>query len=221
MPMVGSSMMKTRGLVPSHLANSTFCWLPPLSERAGRLRPRRTHPQPGDGLARRRRRSPRCRAAPSRPAKRSSIGRTTFSWIVKSGQDALAQPVVGEQHDAGGQRLARVAQRQRAAVEPDLAAVAARVGAAEDGLGQLGQARAGEAGDAQDLALVQRERDVARAIADAQARAPPAAARPAAARSARRVAASQPAADHRRHHVRQRGVARLRRPAPRHRRAAP
>ena len=25
MPMIGSSMMNTRGLVPSHLANSTFC----------------------------------------------------------------------------------------------------------------------------------------------------------------------------------------------------
>ena len=88
-------------------------------------------------------------------------------------------------------------------------ALAARVGAAEDGLGQLGQARAGEAGDAQDLALVQRERDVAGAMADAQpAHFQQRLGRP------RRIGppgrSLQAAADHRRHHVRQGGGPRLR-----------
>ena len=31
MPLVGSSRMMTRGLVASHLAMTTFCWLPPES----------------------------------------------------------------------------------------------------------------------------------------------------------------------------------------------
>ena len=33
MPRVGSSMMRMRGLVASHLASTTFCWLPPESWR--------------------------------------------------------------------------------------------------------------------------------------------------------------------------------------------
>ena len=35
-PAVGSSMISTSGSVPSHLAMTTFCWLPPESRRTGR-----------------------------------------------------------------------------------------------------------------------------------------------------------------------------------------
>ena len=34
MPRVGSSRMITRGLIDSHLASTTFCWLPPDSTPA-------------------------------------------------------------------------------------------------------------------------------------------------------------------------------------------
>ena len=36
-PAVGSSKINTSGSVPSHLASTTFCWLPPESSRTGRL----------------------------------------------------------------------------------------------------------------------------------------------------------------------------------------
>ncbi|MCY1246025.1 hypothetical protein D9M72_592220 [compost metagenome] len=35
-PAVGSSRIRMSGSVPSHLAMTTFCWLPPESSRTGR-----------------------------------------------------------------------------------------------------------------------------------------------------------------------------------------
>ena len=35
MPRVGSSTISTAGLRPSHLASTTFCWLPPDSMATG------------------------------------------------------------------------------------------------------------------------------------------------------------------------------------------
>ena len=35
MPRVGSSTISTPGFLPSHLASTTFCWLPPLSMDTG------------------------------------------------------------------------------------------------------------------------------------------------------------------------------------------
>ena len=79
MPLVGSSRMMTRGLVASHLAITTFCWLPPeswptsWSSAAARRSSRLVY-------SRARRNSSAMRRKPRREV-RASEGRVTF-WKI-------------------------------------------------------------------------------------------------------------------------------------------
>ena len=66
-----------------------------------------------------------------------------------------AQAVVGQQRDAGLERVGRALEAHLAALDPHHPTLAALSGTAEQRLGKLGEAGAGEPGDAQDLAMAQ------------------------------------------------------------------
>ena len=157
MPRVGWSRISTRGAGISHLASSTFCWLPPDSVLVScsipvattRIRPAKSsasfasaraidHAEPVGEAAQHRQRLVR----PDRELE----------------HEPLVVAVLGQERDAELQGILRRARSDRAAVDADLAAVGP--GDAEQHLGDLGAAGADQAEEAQDLARAQIEAHV-------------------------------------------------------------
>ena len=151
MPIVGSSMMKTRGLVSSHLANSTFCWLPPESWRAWAKGPgART-------FSRAMLRTPVSTifgrsSTPSRLAKRDEHRQADVVDQRELRKDALLEAIAGEERDAGGERRRGIAGRDRHAVDDHPSRHAAAAGRAEHGPGQFAETRPGKPGHAEHFA---------------------------------------------------------------------
>ena len=139
MPRVGSSKMMTRGCIASHLASTTFCWLPPESEPTGVADARRADAEAaplGPRRAPSRGRRPtmptagRGRAAAAARCSRRSAGRARRRWPCGPRARGRCRWAIASR----GER-----DRDRLAVEPD-AAGHQRVDA-EDGAGELGAAR--------------------------------------------------------------------------------
>ena len=155
MPLVGSSRMMTRGFVASHLAMTTFCWLPPESSatswsRAAARRSRRA-------VYSRVRRNSSARRRKPRREMRSSEGRVTFWKIGRPRMRALLAAVLGHVDDAAGDGVGGGADDGDAAVDLDDALRGP--GGAEERLHELAAAGADEAVEAEDLALAQGEAD--------------------------------------------------------------
>ena len=155
MPRVGSSRIRSSGSVMSQRASSTFCWLPPERLRisacgsAGRMSRAsmyfvtsvvlvglRDRPQPAAGGLQR---------------EHHVVGDREVA------DDALGPAVLAGERDLVVDRLPRAAQLAPLASGSQLAVVGG-VGA-EQQAGELGAARAEEAGDADDLALEDLEVD--------------------------------------------------------------
>ena len=165
-PRVGSSRKMTRGLTDSILAIATFCWLPPESVETGssmrpRWRPRRS-PQLG--------RLPRLPLrVDGAPAGRDlpQVERRDVGGDRQVEEDAVALAVLGEVDEAAVDAVAIGADRQRHAVERDLAPGAGLQAA--DALDDLAAPGPDQPGDPEDLAVAQREADVAEPLAVGQA----------------------------------------------------
>ena len=157
MPCVGSSRIRTLGLVESHLANATFCRLPPERVRdelvdACRVAHRRS-------VWRRTRRY----AAPPRrrhPNRASLIDDRQGDVVNDRSRhdEADAVAVFGQIGEPEPKHLFRAARRDRLAVKSDLAATSAEQ--AETGLRDLGAPGADKSGHADNLAGAQRKRHV-------------------------------------------------------------
>src|SRR4029453_16323924 len=159
-PAVGSSMMSTSGSVPSHLAMTTFCWLPPDSTRTG-LAMVATFTE--NRWIRERASSLPLRSLISGPAfNRLSSGSSRLSrteWsrtrpCSRRSSGISAIPTAGAARGVPG-----VAEVPAPAVQPYLPAV--ELVDPEQDARQLRTTAAHQAGQAEDLALVQLERDVA------------------------------------------------------------
>ena len=158
MPRVGSSRRSSLGAEASMRARSTFCWLPPESSATFWSGPdvlmRRRLDELGDaarpGVARTRSRAGR------------GAGRTASDDVVphrQVGHDALGLAVLGEQGDAGRDGGARAIPPRAAG--PSIATVPCveRL-LAEDRLGGRRAPRAEQAGQADDLAPMDRHVDI-------------------------------------------------------------
>ena len=151
-PCVGSSKTMTRGRSASHLPSTTFCWLPPLSVATGVFDRR--------GLDRQRGRDRAGRPRPRGARDTTERGRTRPAPAASRSRERSSRPRrrTGADPRAPGRRLAdgvaRRANLRAAAVEED-ASGQAHADAA-DRLGQLGAARADQAGDAEHLACDER-----------------------------------------------------------------
>ena len=157
MPRVGSSRISSFGLVASHLASTTFCWLPPLRLttfcsmlgvricRASMksLRDRRVRAE--------RRTKPAVR-------QRAKVGQADVLADRQAEHEGLLLAVFRHQADPELDRVERVLERDRLALDQDLAAVDPV--RPEDRARQLGPAGADQAGQPDDLAGADREADV-------------------------------------------------------------
>ena len=113
MPRVGSSTISTRGSVASHLASTTFCWLPPDRVDTGSVEPRRLDLQPlrpGRAAARR---SAAAEQQPE-PAQRPPAGQGRVALDRQLHHQALLAPVLGHQREPRRDRRGRVARRAAA-----------------------------------------------------------------------------------------------------------
>ena len=156
MPRVGSSTISSFGFVASHLASTTFCWLPPDSVPTGSssrwylscsLVP---HSLASAFSAAERIRPPLASDAEPRQ-RRVARDREVH-------HEALLAAVLGHEADAGAHRRRRLAGRQAPAVDLDVAGV--RAVDAEDRARDLAAARADEPGERDDLARPHVEADV-------------------------------------------------------------
>ena len=125
MPRVGSSRIRTRGLVASHLASTTFCWLPPESAPTGWSTPVILTSElcgvlVGDRAFDRR------ALTSSRGNSRGRIGRRHVLGDREVEHQALLVAVLGQVGDAGIHRRRRAREGDRRAVQADLAARRAR-----------------------------------------------------------------------------------------------
>ena len=159
MPRVGSSKMIARGCIASHLASTTFCWLPPESVPTSVA-------TPGARMPRRRRSvsaSAALRAAvdQAHPRQRRQLRQRDVLGDGEVEHDARGLAVLRHQVDAL-RRSRRAASRPATAppVEPDRPP-SSRVDA-EDRPRQLGPPGADQPGEAEDLAPPHREVDRAR-----------------------------------------------------------
>ena len=155
-PAVGSSMISTSGSVPSHLAMTTFCWLPPESSRTGRpgcatLTWNLLEQVLGQRLA--------CPVGDERAA--LQLPEQGQQQILPDGvvQDEALQPaVLRHKGDAVVAGIAGVVQADLLPSDEHLAG-ADRIDA-EQHSGKFGAAAAHQPGQAEDLAFVQGEADI-------------------------------------------------------------
>ena len=162
MPRVGSSMIRMRGSVSSHLPSTTFCWLPPESWPTTCSGPRARMPSCLIEAA--------ARCASAAEVDEDAAGdaaQRRHRDVLADGHrpdQALQAAVLGHVGDAEVAGLARRGDGDRAAVELDRAG--GRRGDAEDRQRELGAAGADEAGEAEDLAAAELEGDVAHPVAE-------------------------------------------------------
>ena len=157
MPRVGWSRISTRGAGISHLASSTFCWLPPESVLVELLDPGRDHAHPPGEVLGELRLGPAIDHA--EPAGQPAQHRQRLVGPDRELEhEPLVVAVLGQQRDAELQRVPRRARANRAAVDADLAAVGP--GDAEQHLRDLRAAGADQTEEAQDLARAQLEAHV-------------------------------------------------------------
>src|SRR4029450_7847667 len=119
-PAVGSSMMSTSGSVPSHLAMTTFCWLPPESTRTG-LAMLATFTE--NRWIRERASSLPLRSLISGPAFNRPGGGRAVGACGGVEEGALPPPVLRDQCDTDGGGVPWVAAVHAPAVQPYLPAV--------------------------------------------------------------------------------------------------
>ena len=157
MPRVGSSRMRTVGFDASHLASTTFCWLPP--ERAATIWSTPvifTLNCSVYSSATARSADARTR---SRGKSRGRIGRVTFCGDREAQHEALLVPVLGQVGDPGVHRSRRAGEAHGRPPKPDLTGVA--LVDPEQDARNLGPAGPDQAREADDLAGPDREADVA------------------------------------------------------------
>ena len=197
MPRVGSSTISTRGLVDSHLASTTFCWLPPDSVDTGSVsRPALTCSR-SRPVARPRARS----AAPSSRPNRLSDQRRV-SVALRSTDSSMTRPCWRRSSGTSARPAAIAAAGRPAGQPPAGDAHLARVVAvdAEHGPDHLAAAGADQAGQGDDLAAADGEADVGEDARPGQA-ADLERARRRARRGLLRVQRGDLAADHAPHHA--------------------
>ena len=115
MPRVGSSMMKIDGSDISHLASTTFCWLPPDRLLAGcDIEPALMLSASATARRPRRRRSLLDEFAAASAANFGRAASAMFSAIAHVHQQAFLAPVLGDEGDAAAD-AARAASRDRPA----------------------------------------------------------------------------------------------------------
>ena len=155
-PLVGSSRSSTPGRRGSHLASTTFCWLPPLRLSGGTSIDAALMPQRVSRASH----SPRSRPSwRTQPVARRFPRQQQVLADRQVEEEPLRLPHLGLQHDATADRVGRRLRRERLAIH----AHRARVGAmqAEDGLDDFGAPGADEAEQADDLALAHLQVDAA------------------------------------------------------------
>ena len=168
MPRVGSSMMRMRGSVASHLPSTTFCWLPPESWPTTCSGPRARMPSCLIEAAR----AQRPRAEVDEDAAGDAARATASETFSRDGHrpdQALQAAILGHIGDA---EVARLPRRWRSLTGWPSSSIVARGRRrdAEDRQRELGAAGADEAGDAEDLAAPELEGDVADPVAEARGR---------------------------------------------------
>ena len=147
MPCVGSSRIRTRGMVASHLDRTTFCWLPPERVFTGWSKSRNFRRN------RRRVRFNKLKFAP--PHHEAGQRRLSDNGERRVGEDgklhdqALAQAVLGNIDDAGGHRRGRIGKRNLLSLEPN--AACAWLVDAKQHARDLGASAAHQSGEAKDL----------------------------------------------------------------------
>ena len=159
MPRVGSSKMKMRASPASHLPSTTFCWLPPLSSRTGCVGVALTRSSSTIGAGERGFAPPRQHAERRQPA---AVRQRDVARDGQAGDQALALRSSGSRPMPLRNRVGRAAKPDRRGRRRSSRPGVEAVGAGEHAR-QLAAAGAEQAGDAEHLAGVQREADVATA----------------------------------------------------------
>ena len=153
MPRVGSSTISSAGWRPSHLASTTFCWLPPDSRDTGSVsRPYLMFSRTAQSAANARSAARPDQAALAQPAERGERHVLLHRHVH---DQALLPAVLGDEADPGGHRGRRRGAAQLAAAHHDPAGVVAVD--AEHGPGHLAAARPDQAGQGDDLARPARQ----------------------------------------------------------------
>ena len=148
MPRVGSSTMRSFGSVASHLARTTFCWLPPervatASPASAGLHLEALRPLGGDGAF-------AAAVDEAEPGQRVAQGQRRVAGDREVHDEALLAPVLGNEPHAGVDGGLRIPRTQRPAEQLDAAPVVAVD--AEHGPRDLGATGADESGEGDDLA---------------------------------------------------------------------
>ena len=160
MPRVGSSKMIAFGFIASHLASTTFCWLPPDSDDV-------SWPTSAVRMSRseRLRFGLRDLGIPRNQAAACVGAQVRQRDVLRDReveQQAGALAVLGHEKDAGVDRIGGGREMHRLAVERD--ATRHRPVDAEQGAGEFGAAGADQAGQSEDLAGAEVEVDLAAGI---------------------------------------------------------